>query len=252
MKGYNANLTNEVTKQYGLMIGEVVSESKDDISGKDAKKRNRVRVRVLGITPSKTPDNECLWAETSALLMGGKKGSKSSACSFSLEKGTFVYLMFLDGNISHPVILGVVRGKEDVSKKYEEESQVIETLSGHLIKFIDKNGKESIEIRHGKKKTSIVFDKEGTLQIEVEKDLIINVKGKSNITVDGDTMLKTKKATIDCDELKVTGDAKFDKTIKAVGLITSDDDVKASAISLKQHKHGGVSTGGGTTSPSIP
>lgn len=36
-------------------------------------------------------------------------------------------------------------------------------------------------------------------------------------------------------------------TLHVTGLITSDDDVKAGAISLKNHKHGGVTAGGAQT-----
>lgn len=48
-------------------------------------------------------------------------------------------------------------------------------------------------------------------------------------------------------KLKVTGDAQFDAKIHADGEIASDTDVKASAISLKNHKHTGVQAGAAQT-----
>ncbi|MEG3182121.1 phage baseplate assembly protein V [Sphingomonas sp. LT1P40] len=56
------------------------------------------------------------------------------------------------------------------------------------------------------------------------------------------------KAKLICDveidgKLTVTGDARFDAKIHAKGEIASDADVKAEAISLKSHKHGGVQAG---------
>jgi len=47
--------------------------------------------------------------------------------------------------------------------------------------------------------------------------------------------------------VSITGDVTVDGTIDATGDITSDADVKAGAISLKTHKHGGVAAGGAQT-----
>ena len=47
--------------------------------------------------------------------------------------------------------------------------------------------------------------------------------------------------------VSITGDVTVDGTIAATGDITSDADVKAGAISLKQHKYGGVQAGGALT-----
>lgn len=48
-------------------------------------------------------------------------------------------------------------------------------------------------------------------------------------------------------KLKVTGDVQLDAKLHADGEIVSDADVKAAAISLKTHKHPGVTGGGAQT-----
>lgn len=52
-------------------------------------------------------------------------------------------------------------------------------------------------------------------------------------------------------DLEVTGNITSAGTIHADGDIDSDGDVKAGSISLKNHKHGGVTAGGAQTGPAV-
>jgi hypothetical protein len=47
--------------------------------------------------------------------------------------------------------------------------------------------------------------------------------------------------------LEVVNDINADANVSAAGTVTGTTDVKAGAVSLKTHKHGGVTTGGGQT-----
>lgn len=62
----------------------------------------------------------------------------------------------------------------------------------------------------------------------------------------GTIRLVAETVTIDAD-VTITRDLQVDGKVHADGLIESDDDVKASSISLKQHKHGGVQAGAAQT-----
>lgn len=78
--------------------------------------------------------------------------------------------------------------------------------------------------------SSVSFDtRTNTLTVNVAGNGIVNINCK-NATVTATTQIK-----LDTPKVKVTGD------------VEADGDVKAGSISLKNHKHGGVSAGGAQT-----
>lgn len=86
----------------------------------------------------------------------------------------------------------------------------------------------------------------GSYEITVGSTTLIFDNGKVQIVSGGKTFqISGGKATFDGD-LEVTG------KITATGNIESQTEVKAGAIGLTTHKHGGVQPGGGNTSSSIP
>lgn len=76
---------------------------------------------------------------------------------------------------------------------------------------------------------------DGATFVEIDPSgQVVNVKAPGGMTIDAPTLHITAAVTVD-------------KTIAAQQDITSQADVKAGSISLKTHKHSGVTTGSGTT-----
>lgn len=66
---------------------------------------------------------------------------------------------------------------------------------------------------------------------------------------DGNVIIKPASKVSVIGDLEIDGNVTTTGTIDADGDISSDGDVTADGISLKTHKHGGVTTGGGTSGP---
>lgn len=128
-------------KLHGLYIGEVVNTI-------DLKNRNRVQVKINGITDEVDDDINYLWAEQGGPIAYGS--SDTVGISTSPSKGEMVYIMFLNGSASHPVYFAIVRGGNDASDDYNG-NYVIHTPDGQKI-IIGKNtlklinGGSSVEI----------------------------------------------------------------------------------------------------------
>lgn len=87
----------------------------------------------------------------------------------------------------------------------------------------------------------IAFDPENsTFDVTLAAGAVLNiVTGSATITApDG--------VTIDAD-VSITGDVAIDGKVTVTGDVTAEGDVQAGAISLKTHKHGGVTAGGAQT-----
>lgn len=90
--------------------------------------------------------------------------------------------------------------------------------------------------------------------------LTLTVNNTTTLTLEGSkATLKTNAFHVDAPATTMTGTLTVDGKItgKAAADITGDvtvtsGDVKADAISLKLHKHGGVAVGSGTTGASVP
>ncbi|KAA6204320.1 MAG: hypothetical protein DU430_09180, partial [Candidatus Tokpelaia sp.] len=55
------------------------------------------------------------------------------------------------------------------------------------------------------------------------------------------------KLTITMPEIEITGNIKINGNVDITGTLTASEDVVGAGISLKNHTHGGVETGGGST-----
>ena len=206
----------EQNKLPHLYIGEVV-----DIN--DPLLRNRVRVRIVGLTDDSVPDNECPWAEQGTAIFSGT--SVISGFSSVPDKGSFVYIQFLYGSPHHPIYTNYVRGAKDISPQAKSDypyNQVIHTKSGHQIEFNDKSKYLKIKCQSG---SNILFKANG--------DIVINQKNRTSV-INGDE-------TITANNRNITA------TTNHTGNIIVNGDVIANGISLVNHTHTGDS--GGTTSP---
>ena len=100
------HFTEDKFKLFFTHIGKVVSNN-------DPKKRDRVRVRINGITSDDVLDSNCPWAEQEAPLFASD--SVNPGTSSAPKVGTLVYVKFLMGDPSKPIYTGIVRGASDSS-----------------------------------------------------------------------------------------------------------------------------------------
>lgn len=115
-----------------------------------------------------------------------------------------------------------------------------------------KNADKALHLRVvlGAGKLDLHVDPAGNLSIVHDGDLTIHTKGAASIAVDGNTTLTTPKLTVDAPESEFTGHVLVKNGLNVTGNATiTGGDVKADAISLKAHKHTGVSAGSATSGP---
>ena len=150
-----------------------------------------------------------------------------------LIAGADVWVFFEQGDTSMPVIAF-----------YRRHGQ------GRAAVNVRRIRQENIELLARAKVTitasDLVFIKAS--QVTIEGEVLI----KGNVTHKGDSN-QTGHATIQGNQAingshTVTGESVSHGNQTINGSISATGDIKAGGISLKSHKHGGVDTGGGTTS----
>lgn len=88
---------------------------------------------------------------------------------------------------------------------------------------------------------SLAYDREAHhLKASVPGDIAVQAEGRVDVLASGDVTIKGSSITLD-------GPVSATSTIQAQANISTSADVLAGAISLKNHKHGGISTGQGIT-----
>ena len=182
----------DLTAQNFQLIYEYVGEVVDN---KDPEYRGRLKCKIFGITEN-TNSDELPWCETMGELFGSNKGTASFSATPNL--GTLVYVKFLYGNPSYPVVSGYVRGNKDSSNLHKvanlaesifntrntrkigpelpplnlsstyPDNNVIETESS-VIEIDDSNRNERISIQH-KNGSYFELRPNGTIQIKSVKD----------------------------------------------------------------------------------
>src|SRR5208337_2576039 len=140
------------------------------------------------------------WARVATLAAGAGSGTV-----FLPEVGDDVLVAFEQGDIDRPIILG---GLWDGQKKPPETNadgknnvQMIKTKAGHLIKFDNTQGAETVLIEHSSGST-IKLDEEG---ITVESKDKLKLKGKSleieatsgNVTITSTNEVKMDAKKVD-------------------------------------------------------
>lgn len=176
-------------------IGEVVDNS-------DPEYRGRLKCKIHSITEN-TNSEDLPWCET----MGQLFGSDRDTASFSSapKKGSLVYIKFLYGNPSYPVVSGYVRGNKDSSNLHKvanlgesiyntrntniigpelsplnnssiyPKNNVIETDIG-VIEIDDTTGNERISIQH-KNGSYFELRPNGVVQIKSQSSTYSIIKG---------------------------------------------------------------------------
>lgn len=227
-------------REYSIILGKVV-ENYDDA------KPGMIRVEYL-LRPGGTATNE--WMKFMTPYAGAESGSY-----FVPEKGAEVVVAFDHGDSTCPVALGCLWTKVTPIPKecanQENSVKKILTKGGNQIIFEDKSGKEeimiqtkgelkvrladeneTIEIQNKSGKTLLSIDgKNGSIKLEAEKKLELSVGGKSQITIDSNSV-KMKAKT-----LEFSGDQNLKLKGNSTELSGSSVNVKANG-SLKLEASG--------------
>lgn len=177
-------------KYYGKYRGIVIDTN-------DPLKSGRVRVMVPDIGQVKPEDVESnVWAFPNG-MMGGVFGQEKEVDGlwFPPDKGDFVWVEYERGDVTQPVYSkGFILDNKPkgISDLWSESNLVkgIRTKAGHLLKFMNKSGEESVSLVWGKD------GKQTNIKIEMTKDgvNITTEKSKINLT-DKEIILQNEQGT---------------------------------------------------------
>lgn len=240
----------------------------------DEFKRDRVRVRILGIIADDVPDNECPWAEQGSSIFSGTE--TTSGISTTPSKDSLVYVQFLHGDPSRPVYFGYVRGNKDGSGVHNLEdlsttihqtrldnkigpeldplydsseyplNNVLESKSGHIIEMDDTDGNNRVSMTHN---VGSYFEirPDGTIQIKSIKDFYEIIKANIESYVEGNLNELIKGA------VTKTVEGNYSETVKGTETKTVEGDSTITLAGRSTNLSGDESiTAGGSVSISAP
>jgi uncharacterized protein involved in type VI secretion and phage assembly len=171
---------------YGVAIGVVTNNQ-------DPEKLGRVKVKF----PWLSAEDESYWARVLTPMAGNERG-----IYFLPEVDDEVLIAFEQGDINFPYILGALWNGKDKPPVQNEDGKnnqrVIKSRSGHMIILDDTDSKEQIIIQDKTSNNKIVIDSQNnTMNIQVDKDLTIETKGKITLkSTDGDISIECKNLSI--------------------------------------------------------
>lgn len=189
----------------GVAIGLVTNNQ-------DPEKMGRVKVKY----PWQEGAQESYWARLAVLAAGKDRGTL-----WIPEVGDEVLLGFDKGSIEHPFVLGSLWNGKDVPPETnadgENNTKLYKSRSGHQIKFFDKQGQESVEIKTKGGHVLLMDDTTGSAQVQIkdssgQNQITIQTSGNS-MTIESGLSLKIKSQSIDIE-------AGASMSIKASGSLT--------------------------------
>ena len=188
-----------VERFYGVVVGIVTNNQ-------DPENMHRVKVQFPWLDGS----TESHWARVATPMAGKKRG-----LYFLPEVDDEVVVAFEHGSIDYPYVIGSLWNGKDTppesNSDHQNNNRALHSRSGHIIRFVDKNGSESIEI----------IDKTGSQKIVVNsKDNTITISSQSDIVIKS----ATGKLKMEAVGVEITSQA--DVKIKA----NTNIDVQASAM----------------------
>lgn len=172
----------------------------------------RVKVKY----PWQEGAQESYWARLAVLAAGKDRGTL-----WIPEVGDEVLLGFDKGSIEHPFVLGSLWNGKDVPPETnadgENNTKLYKSRSGHQIKFFDKQGQESVEIKTKGGHVLLMDDTTGSAQVQIkdssgQNQITIQTSGNS-MTIESGLSLKIKSQSIDIE-------AGASMSIKASGSLT--------------------------------
>jgi uncharacterized protein involved in type VI secretion and phage assembly len=192
----------DIKRATGLMIGIV-----SDLEDPDRLGRVRVTFPELDDTTSD-------WARLIMPMAGSGRGA-----FFRPEVGDEVAVGFEHGDPRRPYIFGALWSLVDppppnAADSPDNDLRLIQSRSGHILRFDDKSGQEKIEI----------IDKDGQRQVIIDSaNQKIQVIAQS-----GDVEISAAAGTVKVDALKVEVKASSTMTLEATGVMT----IKGSVVNI--------------------
>jgi uncharacterized protein involved in type VI secretion and phage assembly len=182
----------------GAVIGVVTNN-------KDTEGFNRVRVKFPWLS-----DNNESWARMAAPMAGNDRG-----LYFLPEVDDEVLVLFDRGDPRFPFIVGALWNGKDKAPADNADGKnavrVIKSRSGHVIRFNDTAGGETLEIVDAKGKNSIVID---------------TAKNSITITAESNLVLQAPKGKLELNAKEVLVQSSAAMTIKAGGPMNVGSDGK--------------------------
>lgn len=194
---------------YGVVVGIVTNNQ-------DPEDMHRVKVRF----PWLSKDVESNWARVAAPMTGKDRGAY-----FLPEVDDEVLVAFEHGQVDHPFVVGSLWNGRDGAPESNADGQnnhrTIKSRSGHVLRFNDKAGGETIEIIDRTGSNKIIIDSaKNTITIEAKSDITItSVMGKLTMQANGIEMKS---------QLGVSVEAATTMDLKANAIVT----VKGAMIRL--------------------
>jgi phage baseplate assembly protein V len=194
---------------YGVVVGIVTNNQDPD-------GMHRVKVKF----PWLSKDVESNWARVAAPMTGKDRGAY-----FLPEVDDEVVVAFEHGQVDHPFVVGSLWNGKDTAPESNSDGQnnhrTIKSRSGHVLRFNDKAGGETIEIIDRTGSNKIIIDSAAnTITIEAQSDITIkSVTGKLTMQANGIEMKS---------QLGVSVEASTSMDLKANAVVT----VKGAMIRL--------------------
>ncbi|PWT83690.1 MAG: phage tail protein [Blastocatellia bacterium] len=151
-----------VERFYGVVVAIVTNN-------KDPENLHRVKVRFPWLDDA----NESHWARVASPMAGNGRG-----VYFLPEVDDEVLVAFEHGSIDFPYVVGSLWNGKDTPPESNSDgannNRTIHSRSGHVIRFVDKNGSESIEIidKTGMNRI-VVSSQDNTITIASQSDIVI-------------------------------------------------------------------------------
>jgi phage baseplate assembly protein V len=180
---------------YGVVVGIVTNN-------RDPDGLHRVKVRF----PWLSNDVESNWARVAAPMTGRDRGTY-----FLPEVDDEVLVAFEHGQVDSPFVVGSLWNGRDTPPESNSNGQndhrTIKSRSGHILRFNDTSGSETIEIIDKTGSNKIVIDSaRNTITIEAESDITIKsstgkltmqamsieMKSQTSVSVDAGTTMDLK------------------------------------------------------------
>jgi uncharacterized protein involved in type VI secretion and phage assembly len=183
----------------GIVLG-TVTNNHDDAG------LNRVKVKL----PWLSDGDESPWARVASPMAGNGRG-----LFFLPEVGDEVLVMFERGDARFPYVIGSLWNGKDKAPGSNDDGKnnerVIRSRSGHVIRFHDEPGKETLEIIDASGKNSITIDTANhTIAINSTQDIELRApKGKITISAKTVDIHATGNGTVTADGkmiVQATGD----------------------------------------------
>lgn len=173
-------------------------------------------------------------------------GNANFMLTFPVEQGDECLLLFAERCIDGWYSEGGVQEQAELRHHDASDGIAIVGLRSQP-KRIKNFDKERLQIRNKEGDTVVTLDKEGIVTVDVSGTTMVVEDGRVTVTADAIKLDGDVEVTGDID---VRGDADVggDLTGQGDGKFPSGD-VKASGVSLTNHVHTGVMTGGGTSGP---